>query len=91
MVMLAFEVMNSCQLEVRIRRIEDGEQSDLSLALVATARGSEIGEVPPLASVNVTCSAMNLRTLDAAVLAALYRLDFAIAQNEFDAVAKKSA
>lgn len=89
MVMLAFEVMNSCRLEVRIGRVDDGAASDLMIAVLAHPKGVEIGDQPPLASVNVSCSALNLRTLDAAVLAALYRLDFQLASNEFESVAPK--
>lgn len=84
MVMLAFEVMNSVKLEVRLNRVEVAEHSDLQVTVLAHPKDAEIGAVPPLASVNVTCSAMNLKSLDQAVLAAMYRLDFQLAAHEFE-------
>jgi hypothetical protein len=89
MVMLAFETMNKVRLEVRISRVDVGERSDLGIAMLAHPQGVEIGDQPPLASVSVRCSAMNLKTLDAAVLAALYRLDFQLALNELESEAPK--
>lgn len=83
MVMLAFETMNRCRLEVRISRVDVAERSDLVISLWAHPLGVGIGDQPPLASASVRCSALNLKTLDAAVLAALYRLDFQLASNEF--------
>jgi hypothetical protein len=88
MVMLAFEAMNKLRLEVRMMRVDDGQASDLLIAVVAHPPTGEIGEVPPLASASVRCSGMNLKTLDSAVLAALYRLDFKLAEQEFDATLK---
>lgn len=83
MVMLAFESMNRVRLEVRLSRVDVAEASDLAITVVAHPMEGEIGEVVPLASVSVRCSAMNLRTLDSAVLAALYQLDFKLAEHEF--------
>lgn len=83
MVMLAFEAMNKVRVELRIGRVDDGIASDLGITALAHSMEGEFGDLPPLASVNVKCSAMNLKTLDAAVLACLYRLDFQLASNEF--------
>lgn len=82
MVMLAFEAMNKVRLEVRISRVDDGPASDLAVAVLAHSLEAEIGGLPPLASVSVRCSALNLRTVDAAILAAMYRLDFQLAEHE---------
>jgi len=89
MVILAFEVMNRVKLEIRIGRVDDGPASDLALTALAHDEGTQIGDQPPLASASVKCSAMNLRTLDSAVLALLYRLDFQLAQQEFEKTAQK--
>ena len=50
---------------------------------VAHPRAGEIGEVPPLGSVSVTCSATRLRTMEAALIHALYMLDGQLAKGEF--------
>ena len=89
MVMLAFEAMNKLRLEVRLTRVDDGVASDLLVAVIAHPPTGEIGEVPPLASTSVKCSALNLKTLDSAVLAALYRLDFQLACNELESARQK--
>lgn len=89
MVMLAFESINNVRVEVRIGRMDVGAASELGITVLAHDRKVEIGEAPPLASVSVKCSAMNLRTLDSAVLAALYQLDFQLAKGEFDAALKR--
>lgn len=91
MVMLAFETMNNVRLEVRLQRIDVGHRSDLQVTMLAHQRGVEIGDRPPLASVSVTCSDMNLKTLDSAVLASLYRLDFQLAEREFASATKPKA
>lgn len=83
MVLLAFEAMNRVKLEIRIGRVDDGPASDLALTALAHQEGTEIGDQAPLASASVRCSAMNLKTLDSAVLALMYRLDFQLAELEF--------
>jgi hypothetical protein len=85
MVILGFEMQNNCRLEIRMNRIDVAHTSDLMLAVIAHPHGDEIGEVPPLASVNVKCSDMNLRHLESAVIAALYKMDFQLAEKEFAA------
>ena len=88
MVILAFEDINKVCLEVRIGRVGEGAKRDLAVTALAHAEKGTIGEVPPLASASVTCSAMNLRTLDSAVLAVLYRLDFQLGELELEGTRK---
>ena len=89
MTLLAFESINNLQIEIRLSREEEGEKSEMLCVVVAHPRGQPIGEVPPLASVSVKCSALNLRTLESAVIHALYLLDSKLAWGEFAAVLKQ--
>jgi len=84
MVMLAFEAINRVKLEIRIGRVDDGEVSDLAIAVIANDASAPIGDLPPLASTSVTCSASNRKSLEAVLLAALYQLDFQLASGEFE-------
>ena len=87
--LLAFETMNRVRLEVRMNRKDVGVASDLSVTVVAHPAEGEIGEVTPLGSVNVLCSATRLKTLEACIIHALYLLDSKLAWQEFDATIKK--
>jgi len=86
-----FERQNRARLEVRLSTLVTGKEVDLGIVMLAHDTEKEIGEAPPLASVSLKCSAMNLKTLSAALLAALYALDFQLGVNEFDKVLKKKA
>lgn len=87
--LVAWEDINTCRVEVRLCCTRIGEVPDLVVVAVAHQQGPEIGEAPPLASVSVKCSAMRLRSLDAAIIHALYVLDSQLAKNEFEGVNKK--
>jgi hypothetical protein len=90
-VMLGFEFMNQVDLTVRFRRVDDGPASDLLLTVDAFSRKEEEAGQPPWGSASVKCSALNLRTLESAVIAALYRLDFQLAEREFERAGKPAA
>lgn len=90
MTMVAFETINNVRLEVRMSRVHEGGKSDLALTVLAHEPTRGIGEAPPLGSVNVKCSALNLRTLESAVIHALYQLDSQLAAHEFASVLKSA-
>lgn len=91
MVILAFEDMNKVCIEIRLSRVGSGEKRDIGVTAIAHPEAGAIGDLPPLASVSVTCSATHLKTLDSVVLACLYRLDHQLAFNEFAAADLKRA
>jgi len=78
----AFELVNSIKLEVRMSLTTPLMPVHLVITVVAHPKGVEIGEVPPLASVSVNCSVLNVTSLGAALTHAMYALDFRLALNE---------
>lgn len=84
MVIVAFEAMNNIALAVQLRAVADGPAADLEITLEAWTRPEDGKEVQLLGCTSVKCSALGLRTLDSAVLAALYRMDFKLAEQEFE-------
>jgi hypothetical protein len=60
-----------------------GKNPTIEMVAIAHPPAWQIGEVSPLASVNFKCSALNLKTLMAALTHAMYALDFKLAENEF--------
>jgi hypothetical protein len=90
-VMLAFESINRVKLIVEMERIDKGPAGDLQIKLTATPCDTEAQVPRPSVCTNVTCSAMNLRTIESALTAALYRLDFLIAEQEFERAKNPSA
>jgi hypothetical protein len=89
MSMVAFERINNVRLEIRLSSTETRGKADLQIMCAAHAVGVEIGEAPSLASVSVTCLATNLKSLDAALIHALYLLDGKLASNELGGTVKK--
>lgn len=87
--MVAFETMNNVKIELRMSVGDRGGRACVLITALAHARDQEIGEVLPLASVNVNCLATNLQTLDAALIHALYMLDGQLVENELGTKVKK--
>ena len=84
MVMLAFEAINKVRLKVELSRVDVGHNSDLRMTVLAFGTAPEDGDQWLLASTSLNCLATERLTLDAAVLAALYQLDFQLASGEFE-------
>lgn len=80
--LVAFESMNGVRLEIRMSTADYHGRADLAVTVIAHNREVEIGEAPPLASVNATCSATRLKSLEALLIHALYTLDGRLAENE---------
>jgi len=77
--LVAFEAINGVRLEIRVSTGDHHGRADLVVAVLAHERKAEIGDQPPLASVSVTCSGTRLRSLEGALIHALYQLDAQIA------------
>lgn len=88
-VLEAFQGINQCRLVIALTTVTDGPAADLLITMEAYDRRPQAPGAQPLASVSVTCSALGLRTLDSAVLAALYRMDFQLADLEFERTKNK--
>lgn len=85
----AFEQMNQVKIEMRL---SVGDRQGRACVLVTAAahqRDLDIGEAPSSASVSVNCLALNLRSLDAALIHALYLLDGQLDNNEPGGKVKK--
>ena len=87
-VLIAFEAINNCHLEIRLMAGDRKGLADLKMVLSATERTAVDGVAPLLGSVSATCWAMNLRNLEAAVIQLLYQLDSQLASGEFARVLK---
>jgi hypothetical protein len=80
--LLAFEVINHCQIVVSLTVVEEGRHPEVSIGAVARELQSVNSDQPVLASVNAICSAMNVRSLEGALIHLLYMLDGELAKRE---------
>jgi len=87
----AFEKHNQVRLEMRLSVEWKESVPDLAITTIAHPKEGEIGEVTPLGSVSVRCSAMNLKTVMGVLTHAMYTLDFQLACNELLFVEPKRA
>lgn len=87
--LVAFEAINGVFLEIRMMTADYHGRADLSVVVVAHDRKEPVGDLPPLASVRVTCSGIRLKSLEGALIHALYLLDSRLAERELDTEALK--
>lgn len=82
-VLSAFQVINKCRLIVRLS--VDGTEARPDLVMGMEAWGVEDAPAVPalLACTSVIVGSMGPRTMEAAILQELYRLDGIIAEHEF--------
>ena len=78
----AFESHNDVRLEIRLSVATVRKVPTLELVGIAHPPAWQIGEVAPLASVSLKCSALNLRNLRDAFIHLTYVLDSQLAFNE---------
>lgn len=83
--MSAFEAQNNCHIEVTASLEGTNGATDLNFSAKAWERNADRRAVKHLAYANVKCRAERLRTVGAALTYLLYRLDFAIAENAWQA------
>jgi len=83
-VMAAFEEMNNIIVEGRMRVDNVRGTRRVIIQFTAHDRRSEIGEVPPLASVRCVTGDNGHLTMESAIMWSLYQLDAQIAKGELD-------
>lgn len=86
-----FEEHNNVRLSIRFSRVSKQGVPGLMVVAEAWPPEDDLAEVKPLASVNVRCLALNLRTWNAVLTHVMYALDFQLALNEFESAATKKA
>ena len=79
--LVAFEVINNVRLEIRMTTADHRGQADLAITVLAHDRKGEIGDLPPLGSASVTILGTRLRSLEGALIHALYVLDAQFAES----------
>jgi len=87
----AFQDQNRVKVYFRFNVGKIGVAPEVFLTAECWGVDQETTEVPPLASVSVKCSALNLRAWNAVLTHVLYALDFQLALNEFGSVETKRA
>jgi len=87
----AFEEQNHCVIEICFHRWTTAEQPDLSVVAKAWEREADRRVVKPLGFANVIWRAEKLKTLEGLITYLLYRLDFQLAENEWEGTNKKGA
>lgn len=87
--LVAFEAINGCRLEVRISTADYHGRADLAVTAIAHSREAEIGDLPPLASASVTILGTRLKSLEGALIHALYVLDAKFAENAISELEQK--
>lgn len=80
--LVAFEAINHVRLEIRMMTADYHGRADLTILVLAHPVETLIGERPSLDSVSVKCSGTRLRTMEAALIHALYLLDAQLASQE---------
>ena len=81
-VVRAFDLHNGTKTFFRFNVGKVGKSPELFLTAECWTAEAETVEVPPLASVNVKCSGLNLKSWNAVLTHVLYALDFRLACNE---------
>ncbi len=87
----AFEVLNKCRIVVRLTTQGAGSQLQLVMELVAFDILEGLPEARRLASQRLIVGSLGPRTMEAAILQALYQLDALMAAEEFESIISHSA
>ncbi len=85
----AFEDENHLTVNIRLSPVVTGTTTDIRLEAVWWKVGEDYVDRRHSDYLSVTCLATNRKSLEAAILALLYQLDFKLASDEFDGVVKK--
>jgi len=78
----AMERTNGIVITISMRTVKSGLYPCLSVLMEAHDQDHEIGEVPTLAYVRLTTGSHDLRTMEAAIMQSLYKLDAELAAIE---------
>lgn len=90
-IMLAFEHINSCRLELRMGIAKDAKHLSMRFELTAWPLTPESGEVSPLASAKSLTGYKDRRTVEVVITQLMYSLDAQMAEEEFARAANKKA
>lgn len=77
-----FEVMNQVRIVITLIVADARGRAEIEVTSAAYRRDDDPAVDAPLASVSATCSAMNVQSLEAAVIHSLYLLDGKLAREE---------
>jgi len=86
-----FEAHNSCRIEVRVETLSLMKGRTLVVKGMAWNTKEDVPEAKLLASVSVTCSALNLRNWNSVLTHLMYALDFQLALQELEKEQTKKA
>jgi hypothetical protein len=89
--MMAFQHINHCRLEFRMRIPNDAKRLEALLELSAWEDNPESGEAKLLASARCLAGYSDRRTVEAAILQHMYALDAQMAEEEFRNAENKKA
>jgi len=78
----AMESLNHITITISMRVVKSGIYPRLSVMMEAHDDAFEIGEAASLACVRLTTGSRDLRTMEAAIMQSLYKLDAELAENE---------
>jgi hypothetical protein len=81
--MVAFEAINNVRLVLRMTTGDHKGAADLVMTVTALPRNEPDGGQLSLGSASATCSGINLRTLEGALIQLMYRLDSKLAEGAF--------
>jgi len=87
----AFEEQNRCVIEICFHRWTTNELPDLSVVAKAWEKTADRRVAKPLGFANVIWRAERLKTLEGLITYLLYRLDFSIAEHEWETADTKGA
>jgi len=90
-IMLAFEHINSCRLDLRMGIAGDQKHLSMRFELTAWPRDPESGEVTPLASAKSLTGYKDRRSVEVVITQLMYALDAQMAEEEFEKAAKTRA
>lgn len=87
--MLAFQEINRCRIEIVIRCPKEATDCTLEVEVAAYGLMTECGVAPRLACQRFLTGLRDRRTIDAAILQGLYRVDGMLAREELAKVKTK--
>lgn len=87
--LVAFEAMNNVRLLLQLSVADYHGQADILVSALAYKRGLQNTDQVPLASANVSCLGTHLRSLEGALIHALYMLDGQLVESALAEVKNK--
>jgi len=88
-VLMAFEEMNSCHITISMRLAGKPDNVAMAVEVHAWDTAEDVPEAQHLGSVKLTIGSRDRRTMEAAILQALYQLDAHFAREELAKAIRK--